>query len=128
MRQAAVQSDSAVDTSARFLGELDNLWSLLRLYGTTHPAFRRGADAAAAAAKLPLRVSLSPKGFTVDKTTLSDPLLAARPTCAPNCPATCPHACPLQVTRRGNPNCFWDGHCTNGVCIYSCCPENICPQ
>ena len=77
MRQAAHTSDSAVDTSARFLGELDNLWSLLRLYGTTHPAFRRSAESTAAAASRPLRVSLSPKGFTVDKTTLDDPLLLA---------------------------------------------------
>jgi hypothetical protein len=66
MGQAAHPGDSAVDTSARFLGELDNLWSLLRVYGTEHPAFRRSAEAAAAAASRPVRVSLSPKGFTVD--------------------------------------------------------------
>jgi hypothetical protein len=77
MGQAAQPGDSAVGISARFLGELDNLWSLLRVYGTEHPAFRRSAEAAAAAAPRPLRISLSPKGFTVDKTTLGDPILLA---------------------------------------------------
>src|SRR3954451_25241024 len=77
MGQAAHPGDSAVDTSARFLGELDNLWSLLRVYGTEHPAFRRSAESAAAAASRPLRISLSPKGFTVEKGVLGDPILLA---------------------------------------------------
>src|SRR5437870_12028665 len=75
MGQAAQTSASAVDASARFLAELENLWTLLRLYGTEHPAFHRCAAAAASALTRQLRVSVSPKGFAAGKAVLDDPSL-----------------------------------------------------
>jgi hypothetical protein len=56
---------SAADGPTRFLVELENTWTLLRVYGTEHPAFRRGAEAAATAVERPGRVSINPRGFTV---------------------------------------------------------------
>lgn len=76
MEQPAPAPDPAVESSTRFLTELETLWSLLRLYGSAHPAFRRGADAAIAALSRPLRVSVSPKGFTVGKIMLEHATLA----------------------------------------------------
>jgi hypothetical protein len=55
---------AADDASTRFLVELENAWTLLRLYGTEHPAFKRGAEAAAAAIERPARVSINPRGFS----------------------------------------------------------------
>ena len=58
---------------------------------------------------------------------LFDPVLAVpRPTCEPNC-GNCPHACALVVTRRGNPNCYFDGYCFNGFCSYTCATQNWPP-
>jgi hypothetical protein len=56
-----------VDPSTRFLVELDNAWTMLRLYGTEHPAFRRSVDAAAASVEKPGRVSINPTGFVHGK-------------------------------------------------------------
>ena len=64
MSQAALPAAPAVDASTRFLVELENVWTLLRVYGTEHPAFLRGADAAAAAIDRPARVSINPRGFS----------------------------------------------------------------
>lgn len=51
---------------------------------------------------------------------LFDPVLAVpRPTCEPNC-GNCPHDCLLVVTRKGNPDCHFDGYCFNGFCSYTC--------
>ena len=55
---------AAVDASTHFLVELENAWTLLRLYGTEHPSFRRGAEAAATAIHRPARVSINPRGFS----------------------------------------------------------------
>jgi hypothetical protein len=51
-------------STTKFLVELATTWTLLRLYGTEHPAFRRGAEAAANAIDRPARVSINPRGFT----------------------------------------------------------------
>ena len=64
----------AVDASTRFLVELDNTWSMLRVYGTEHPAFRRSAEAAAALDR-PCRISIDPRGFTVGKVPIDNPNL-----------------------------------------------------
>jgi hypothetical protein len=56
-----------LDASSRFLAELDNSWSLLRVYGTDHPAFRRAAEAAAKAVDRTLGLTVHPRGFTVGK-------------------------------------------------------------
>ena len=53
------------DGVTKFLVELDNTWTMLRLYGTEHPAFRRSAEAAAAAVERPGRVQINPRGFAV---------------------------------------------------------------
>ena len=76
MGQSAQPTGTPADLSLRVLAEIENLWTLLRLYGTTHPAFKRGAANAAAALSQPVRVSISPRGFTVGKTALDDPTLA----------------------------------------------------
>jgi len=60
----ATPTPAADDASTRFLVELENAWTLLRLYGTEHPAFKRGAEAAAAAVDRPARVSINPRGFS----------------------------------------------------------------
>ena len=52
------------DAATRFLVELENVWTLLRLYGTDHPAFCRAAESAAAAVERPARVSINPRGFS----------------------------------------------------------------
>lgn len=57
-------SNAAAEASTRFLVELENTWTLQRLYGTEHPAFRRGAESAAAAIDRPTRVAISPRGFS----------------------------------------------------------------
>src|SRR5258705_7942979 len=75
MGQAAQTTASAVDVSTRVLVEFETLWTLLRLYGIEHPAFKRGAGTAAAAVSQQIRVSVSPRGFTVGKTPLDDPAL-----------------------------------------------------
>ena len=67
MSQAAPPPAHAADASTQFLVELENTWTLLRLYGTEHPAFRRGAEAAAAAIDRPARVSINPRGFSPTK-------------------------------------------------------------
>ena len=65
MSEATPTSAAAADDpSTRFLVELENAWTLLRLYGTEHPAFKRGAEVAAAAIERPSRVSINPRGFT----------------------------------------------------------------
>jgi hypothetical protein len=69
---AATAPTTAADGSTRFLVELDNTWTLLRVYGTEHPAFRRSAEAAAAAVEKPQRISISPRGFTVGKTPVAN--------------------------------------------------------
>jgi hypothetical protein len=56
-----------VAASTKFLVELDNAWTMLRLYGTEHPAFRRSVDAAAASVERPGRVSINPTGFVHGK-------------------------------------------------------------
>ena len=65
-------SQPGVDPSTRFLVELDNAWTMLRLYGTEHPAFRRSVDAAAAAVEKPGRVSINPTGFVQGKTPVAN--------------------------------------------------------
>jgi hypothetical protein len=75
MGQAAQTTASAVDLSTRFLTELENLWTLLRLYGTEHPAFKRGAATASSTLTQSFRVSVSPKGLTLGKSTLDDPAM-----------------------------------------------------
>lgn len=72
MVQAAQTTASAVESSTRFLVEIENLWTLLRVYGTEHPAFRRGAAAASSTLTQPFSVSVSPKGFTLGKAVLDD--------------------------------------------------------
>src|SRR5688572_24722801 len=67
MSQAAPPTAPAADASTRFLVELENAWTLLRLYGTEHPSFRRGADAAANEIDRPARVSINPRGFSPTK-------------------------------------------------------------
>ena len=61
---------AAADAPTRFLVELDNTWTLLRVYGTEHPAFRRSAEAAAAVDR-PVRISVSPRGFSAGKTAIT---------------------------------------------------------
>jgi hypothetical protein len=75
MGQAAQTTATAVDLSTRFLVELENLWTLLRLYGTEHPAFKRGAATASSTLAQPFRVSVSPKGFTLGKATIEEPAM-----------------------------------------------------
>jgi hypothetical protein len=70
-------ASSTGDSPARFLSELENLFSLLRVYGTEHPAFKRGVGTAATSLARQLRVSVSPRGFTLGKTLLADPTLLA---------------------------------------------------
>ena len=65
------------DASTKFLVELDNAWTMLRLYGTEHPAFRRSVDAAAAAVERPGRVSINPTGFVHGKTPVANANLKA---------------------------------------------------
>jgi hypothetical protein len=65
MTQSPPAPPSAVDGPTRFLVELENTWTLLRVYGTEHPAFRRSAEAAAGAIERPGRISISPRGFSV---------------------------------------------------------------
>src|SRR5205809_5393582 len=77
MGHAAPPTASPADPSARFLAELENLWTLLRVYGTEHPAFQRCASAAAGALTRQLRVSVSPEGLTVGKSVLNDATLRA---------------------------------------------------
>src|SRR5437868_13966729 len=60
------------DGVTKFLVELDNTWTMLRLYGTEHPAFRRSAEAAAAAVERPGRVQINPRGFAVGKTRIDN--------------------------------------------------------
>ena len=60
-------SAAAADAATHFLVELENVWTLLRLYGTEHPAFRRGAEAAAGAVDRSARVSINPRGFSPTK-------------------------------------------------------------
>ena len=67
MSQTPPPNPPADDAPTRFLVELENAWTLLRVYGTEHPAFRRGAETAAASVERPGRVSISPKGFTTSK-------------------------------------------------------------
>ena len=55
----------SADGPIRFLVELENAWTLLRVYGTEHPAFRRSAEATAAAVDRPGRVAINPKGFAI---------------------------------------------------------------
>src|SRR5436190_1537929 len=55
---------TSLTSTTKFLVELATTWTLLRLYGTEHPAFRRGAEAAAQAIDRPGRVSINPRGFT----------------------------------------------------------------
>jgi hypothetical protein len=64
MSEASPTSAAGDGSSTRFLVELENAWTLLRLYGTEHPAFKRGAEAAAAAIERPARVSINPRGFS----------------------------------------------------------------
>lgn len=71
---AATAVSPAIDASTRFLVELDNTWSRLRVYGTEHPAFRRSAEAAAALDR-PCRISINPRGFTVGKLPIDNPNL-----------------------------------------------------
>ena len=75
MPQGAQTTAGAVDVSTRFLVELENLWTLLRLYGTQHPAFQRGAATASSALSQPVRASVSPKGLTVGKSTIEEPAM-----------------------------------------------------
>jgi hypothetical protein len=63
----AHRSPAGADPATRFLVELDNAWTMLRLYGTEHPALRRSAEAAAAAIEKSGRVSIDPRGFSVGK-------------------------------------------------------------
>src|SRR5947209_12161395 len=67
MEQTAQTNPSALDAATRFLSELDKAWSILRLYGTDHPAFRQSIEAAAAILNTPWHVSISPRGFAVEK-------------------------------------------------------------
>jgi len=63
----AAGASPLLDASNRFLAELDNSWSLLRVYGTDHPAFRRAAEAAAKAVDRTLGLTVHPRGFTVGR-------------------------------------------------------------
>jgi hypothetical protein len=58
-----------------FLAEFENACSSHRLYGPQHPAYRRASEAAAAASKSPLRVSITPKGFASQDAPVDDPKL-----------------------------------------------------
>ena len=75
MPQGAQTTAPAVDGSTRFLVELENLWTLLRLYGTEHPAFQRGAATASTALTQLVRASVNPKGLAVGKATLEEPAM-----------------------------------------------------
>src|SRR5687768_2859832 len=78
MTSAAPASTSPAASAAatRFLLELENTCSILRVYGQEHPAFRRSADAAAAGSVSPSHISVSSRGLAVDKTPVDEPNLA----------------------------------------------------
>src|SRR5687768_3489754 len=78
MTSAAPASTSPAASAAatRFLLELENTCSILRVYGQEHPAFRRSADAAAASSVSPIHISVSSRGLAVDKTPVDEPNLA----------------------------------------------------
>jgi hypothetical protein len=74
---AALPALPDVDASTRFLVELDRAWSLYRLYGEAHPAFRHSAAAVAASADGKLQISISPKGFSVGRVRIGEDGLLA---------------------------------------------------
>src|SRR5688500_7353590 len=55
-----------------FLAEFENACSSHRLYGPQHPAYWRASEAAAAASKSAMRVSITPKGFSSPDAAVDD--------------------------------------------------------
>src|SRR5688500_13702192 len=68
-------SSPAVETAARFLVGVEKTWTICRLYGDAHPMFRQTSEATAAGVAGRFQVSVSPKGFSIDRAAVGDGVL-----------------------------------------------------